>query len=257
MKDGEGGLRDIHTARWIGRVKAGAKDLDGLALKGIVSADDIGKLKTAQDFLLRVRNELHFSTGKHQDQLTFDEQQRVSRALGFEGEGTLKVVEVFMRNYYLHAAEISRLTTLIIHRLTDAPRPFVGGLYSFAKTIREGVCVSHGQLSVTKPVILKSEPGNLIDVFAEMQKQRCELSHETRELLREHVGLIDDRFRRSAAANMPFFKIPKWKERVYETLWKCTVAGFSAHLSPSLAGCFAWYSMTLTIFIQWTSIPSN
>ena len=123
VKDGEGGLRDIHTARWIGRVKAGAKDLDGLALKGIVSADDIAKLKTAQDFLLRVRNELHFSTGKHQDQLTFDEQQRLSRALGFEGEGTLKVVEVFMRNYYLHAAEISRLTTLIIHRLTDAPRP--------------------------------------------------------------------------------------------------------------------------------------
>ena len=98
VKDGEGGLRDIHTARWIGRVKAGAKDLDGLALKAIVSADDVAKLKASQDFLLRVRNELHFSTGKHQDQLTFEEQQKVSQALGFEGEGTLKAVEVFMRN---------------------------------------------------------------------------------------------------------------------------------------------------------------
>jgi [protein-PII] uridylyltransferase len=228
VKDGEGGLRDIHTARWIGRVKAGAKDLDGLALKGIVSADDVAKLKESQDFLLRVRNELHFSTGKHQDQLTFEEQQKVSQALGFEGEGTLKAVEVFMRNYYLHAAQISRLTALIIHRLTDLPRPLVGGLYSFAKTIREGVCVSHGQLSVTKPSILKSEPGNFIEVFADMQKHRCELSHETRELLREHVGLIDDRFRHSAAANIPFFKILKWKERVYETLLemhRCGILG--------------------------------
>src|SRR5262245_24895984 len=228
VKDGEGGLRDIHTARWIARVKTGAKDLDTLAPRGLVSSTDVAKLKVSQDFLLRVRNELHFSTGKHQDQLTFEEQEKVSRALGFEGEGTLKAVEVFMRNYYLHAAQISRLTTLITHRLTDAPRPLVGGLYSFAKTLREGICVSQGQLLVTKPSILKSEPGNLIEIFAEMQKHRCELSHETRELLREHSGLIDDKFRRSAAANMPFFRILKWKERVYETLlemYRCGILG--------------------------------
>jgi [protein-PII] uridylyltransferase len=228
VKDGEGGLRDIHTARWIGRVKAGARDLDALALKAIVSTGDIAKLKVSQDFLLRVRNELHFSTGKHQDQLTFEEQQKVSRALGFEGEGTLKAVEVFMRTYYLHAAQISRLTSLIIHRLTDASRPLVGGLYSLAKTLREGICISHGHLYVTKPSILQSQPGNLIDVFAEMQKHRCELSHETRELLRDHIGLIDDSVRGSAAANIPFFTILKWKERVYETLLemhRCGILG--------------------------------
>ncbi len=227
VKDGEGGLRDIHTARWIGRVKAGARDLDALALKGIISTGDVAKLKASQDFLLRVRNELHFSTGKHQDQLTFEDQENVSHALGFEGEGTLKAVEVFMRNYYLHAAQISRLTALIIHRLTDTA-PLVGGLYSLAKTVREGICVSQGQLSITKPTILESEPGNLVTVFFEMQKQRSELSHETRELLREHTGLIDDRFRRSAAANIPFFKILKWKERVYETLvemHRCGILG--------------------------------
>ena len=79
-----------------------------------------------------------------------------------------------MRNYYLHAAQISRLTILIIHRITDAPRPIFGGRYSFAKTMREGIRIAQGQLSITKPSILKSEPGNLIDVFADMQKHRCE-----------------------------------------------------------------------------------
>jgi [protein-PII] uridylyltransferase len=228
VKDGEGGLRDIHTARWIARVKASAKDLDALALKGVISSDDVAKLKASQDFLLRVRNELHFSTGKHQDQLTFEEQEKVSLALGFEGEGTLKAVEVFMRNYYLHAAQISRLTSLITHRLTDAAAPLVGGLYSLAKTVRQGVCIAQGQLSITKPSILEGEPGNLIEVFFEMQKHRCELSHETRELLRQHIGLIDDQLRRSAAANIPFFKILKWKERVYETLLemhRCGILG--------------------------------
>ena len=69
VKDGEGGLRDIHTARWIARVKANARDLDALASKGLVASADVAKLKSSQDFLLRVRNELHFSAGKHQDQL--------------------------------------------------------------------------------------------------------------------------------------------------------------------------------------------
>jgi [protein-PII] uridylyltransferase len=228
VKDGEGGLRDIHTARWIARVKAGAKDLDSLALKGIISAGEVAKLKSSQDFLLRVRNELHFSAGKHQDQLTFEEQEKVSRILGFEGEGTLKAVEVFMRGYYLHASQISRLTSLIIHRLTDCARPLLGGRYSFAKTLREGVRLSQGHLSVTKPSILKSEPGNLIRVFADVQKHRCELSQETRELLREHADFIDDRFRRSADGNVPFFEILKWKERVYETLLemhRCEILG--------------------------------
>ena len=90
VKEGEGGLRDIQTARWIARAKLKAKDFDALALNGIVSATDIATLKESQDFLLRVRNELHFSTGKHQDQLTFEHQEKVSAALGFEGEGALR-----------------------------------------------------------------------------------------------------------------------------------------------------------------------
>ncbi|HXG52273.1 MAG TPA: [protein-PII] uridylyltransferase [candidate division Zixibacteria bacterium] len=228
IKEGEGGLRDIHTARWIARVKENARDFDDLVRKGIVSAADVRKLKEAQDFLLRVRNELHFSAGKHQDQLTFDDQERVSRAFGYEGEGKLKGVEVFMRQYYLQASEVSRVTSLIIHRLTESQRSFLGGAYSLAKTLRDGVVVHKGQLRVTRPEILRAEPGNLMRVFADLQKSRCELSHETRELLRDHLDLIDEKFRRSAAANLPFFEILKWKDRVYETLLemhRCGVLG--------------------------------
>ncbi len=218
VKEGEGGLRDIHTARWLARIQVKAKDLDALALNGIIGADDAAKLKESQDFLLRVRNELHFSTGRHQDQLTFEEQEKVSNALGFEGEGTLRGVEVFMRTYYLHAAQISRLTSLILHRVTDCGRPLFGAHYSFGRNLREGVRISKGHLTITKPQILKSDPGNMIQIFDDMQKYGCQLSHETRELLRENLDLIDDIFRRSGAANMPFFQILKWKEGVYETL---------------------------------------
>jgi [protein-PII] uridylyltransferase len=232
VKEGEGGLRDVQTARWIARAKLSVKDLDALALEGIVSPADIANLKESQDFLLRVRNELHFSTGKHQDQLTFDEQEHVSAALGFEGEGTLRGVEVFMRAYYLHAAQINRLSDLIIHRVTDCDKPRFGEKYVFGRVLREGIRLSKGHLSVTKPEILRSNPENLIRIFDDAQKYNCQLTHETRELLRQHVDAIDDDFRRSADTNEVFFNILKWKESVYATLLEMHRSGVLGALIP-------------------------
>lgn len=218
VKEGEGGLRDIQTARWIARAKLRVRDLDALALTGVVSHDDIARLKESQDFLLRVRNELHFSTGKHQDQLTFEQQENVSKALGFAGEGSLRAVEVFMRSYYLHAAQINRLSSLIIHRVTECDKPRFGASYVFGRVLRDGIRLSKGHLTVTRPEVLRESPENLIQVFDDLQKYNCELTHETRELLRRNLDLINDDFRRSAAPNTLFFGILKWKDSVYETL---------------------------------------
>ena len=150
--------------------------------------------------------------------MTFEHQEKVSAALGFEGEGSLRAVEVFMRTYYLHAAQISRLSTLIIHRVTDSDKPMFGTQYVFGRTLREGIRISKGYLSVTKPAVLSTHPDNLMRIFDDAQKYNCRLTQETRELLRQHLNLIDDDFRRSAEANMPFFSILKWKDGVYETL---------------------------------------
>ena len=232
VKEGEGGLRDIQTARWIARAKLKAKDLDALALRGIVATTDIAHLKESQDFLLRVRNELHFATGKHQDQLTFEQQENVSSALGFAGEEGLRAVEVFMRTYYLHAAQISRLSNLIIHRVTESDRPRFSTSYVFGRTLREGIRLSKGYLTVTKPDVLKSSPDNLVRVFDDAQKYNCQISHETRELLRQNLDLIDDEYRRSAGANTPFLSILKWKESVYETLAEMHRSGVLGALIP-------------------------
>jgi [protein-PII] uridylyltransferase len=228
VKEGDGGLRDIHTALWVAKVKHRIKNLDSLLNCGVIQSKELSELKAARDFLWRVRNELHFSSGKHQDQLTFEEQERVALALGFEGERKLKGVEVFMRSYYLHASQVSRLTSLIIHRLTEPFDASITKIHAAAKAIREGVCISDGNLWISDPKIFPSQPGNIISIFAEAQRHRVDISQETRELLRKHLDLIDERYRRSAAANLPFFGILKWKERVYETLvemHRCGVLG--------------------------------
>ena len=232
VKEGLGGLRDIQTARWIARAMLKAKDLDSLVTHGVIGAADLAALKESQDFLMRVRNEMHFATGKHQDQLTFEQQEKVSEALGFQSEGTLRGVEVFMRAYYLHAMQISRLSELIVHRATDCNKPRLTDKLIFGRALREGVRISKDHINITKPEILKNDPANLIRIFDDAQKYHCRVSHDTRELLRGHLNLIDDQFRRSAAANRPFFSILKWKDSVYETLVEMHRAGVLGAFIP-------------------------
>lgn len=228
VKEGEGGLRDIHTALWISKVRHPIKELDGLVDHGIIQAKDLAEFKAAQDFLLRVRNELHFGSAKHQDQLTFEEQERVSRALGFEGERKLKGVEVFMRSYYLHASAVSRIASLVLHRVTEHGDGLDRKKYGVGRKIREGVYASKNYLRISDPSILTSQPENLIGIFAEIQKHKVGIGEDARELIRNHLELIDEKLRRSVTANLSFFEILKWKERVYETLvemHRCGVLG--------------------------------
>src|SRR5437870_209139 len=175
IKEGEGGLRDVHTALWIAKVKLKIRKLDELPDRGLIQVKDLSELKTAQDFLWRVRNELHFSSGKQQDQLTFEEQERVAVALGFKEEGKIKGVEAFMRSYYLQASQVGRLATLIIHRVTDFVDFYPSGRRSSGREVRPGVRVAKGLLSISDPTLLRDQPENLLSVFADVQKLGVEL----------------------------------------------------------------------------------
>jgi [protein-PII] uridylyltransferase len=231
-KEGEGGLRDIHTALWIARVKYGVKEMDSLVDFGLLSGKDLTELKEARDFLWRVRNELHLSSGKHQDQLTFEEQEKVALALGFEDEGRIKAVEAFMRSYYLRASQVSRMTALAIHRSTESWDPAHLKSRLFGREVREGLRLLRGTLVVTDPGMVDRQPENLVTIFVEAQRHRAELDHSARELLRDRLSLIDDRFRRAPSVNAGLFQVLKWKERVYETLSEMHRSGVLGALIP-------------------------
>ena len=232
IKEGEGGLRDIHTALWIAKVKHKVKELDALVPLGVIQSRELSELKAAQDFLWRVRNELHFSAGKQQDQLAFEEQEKVSQALGFKDNGKVRGVEDFMRCYYLQASQVSRLASLIIHRVTDASEPSHLRDRLVGREVREGVRVAKGVLWISDPAILAANPENLITVFADGQRCGAEISHETRELVRQHLSLIDEHFCRSPAANVCFLQILRWEDRVYETLLEMHRAGVLGAFIP-------------------------
>jgi len=218
LKEGEGGLRDLHTALWMARVKFKTNVIAELVQKSVITEREETELEAARDFLWRVRNSLHFRSGQHQDQLTFEYQERIAADLGFRDSATLKGVEQFMRTYYLHAATINRFGDLIIERCLERPRPYrLLGRFS-SREIRPGVTIGYEALSIAGAELLEEDPTNLIRVFVDAQRHDVPISSATKRLLRANLQLIDAAQRRDPQMVAAFFEVLRGKHKVYETL---------------------------------------
>lgn len=218
LKEGEGGLRDLHTAMWMAKVKFKIHAVEELVQKGVVTEREMAEIVAARDFLWRVRNGLHFLSGRHQDQLTFEYQERLAADLGFVDTATRKGVEEFMRTYYLHAATVNRFGEMVGERCIERPLPqrLIGRFNR--RQIRPGVVVGHGMLSITGVEVLHTDPANFIRVFADAQRQEVPIASGTKRLLRANLDLVGEAERSSPAMVDAFFEVLRGKHRVYETL---------------------------------------
>lgn len=111
VKRSRGGLRDLQLFRWAAAARYGTPNLDQLAILGVLARDDWLALNQAYEFLLRLRNELHFHAGRASDVLSRAEQVRIAALRGYPGTAGLLPVEQFMREYFRHTERVSHLLT--------------------------------------------------------------------------------------------------------------------------------------------------
>ena len=111
IKRSRGGLRDIQLIRWIGFIRCGEVELENLMRAGVLSREDFQRLQAAREFLLRLRNELHFHAGRAQDVFNKSEQRRVADWLGYTGDETFLPVERLMRDYFRHTSEVRHIAS--------------------------------------------------------------------------------------------------------------------------------------------------
>ncbi len=133
VKRSMGGLRDIQLARWIGFARYGQTDPAALHAMDVMSRDDRDRLRGAYEFLLNLRNEMHFHAGKAQDVLDRNEQLRVAQLRGYEGSEGVLAVEQFMRDYFQYTSDVCNC---VAHFLASAKsrapvRNFLSTLVSY------------------------------------------------------------------------------------------------------------------------------
>src|SRR5438093_8628890 len=105
IKEGKGGLRDLHTLFWIAKYIYRTDDVGKLVELGVLSKEESQRFDCAQNFLWTVRCHLHYLAGRAEARLTFDMQTEIGRRMGYTDHTGSRGVERFMKHYFLIAKD--------------------------------------------------------------------------------------------------------------------------------------------------------
>ena len=233
LKEGIGGLRDLHAILWIGHARSGATGLAGLHAAGLLSAAEVRVVGRCHEFLSRVRNELHFSAGRKNDLLSLDLQEGLAAALGYEAHGGVHASEVFMRDYYRRASEMEEVCRdFMMRHLSPPGRGLLASLRP--RRYRGGFEVKDGRL-YARGNGLDGGPLQLMEAFAVAQAEDLPLSDELRHAVRARLHLVDRSFRESREASAAFLHLLSRRGRVGPALRAMHETGFLGRYLPEWA----------------------
>ena len=200
VKDGKGGLRDLHTLFWIAKYIYATNSTGELAEKGAFTREELAIFKKCERFLWAVRCHLHFLSKRGNDRLSFDRQSDIAERLGYKAHGGLKHVERFMKHYFLVAKDVGDLTRILCasleaRQVKDPPGlgrvlgrllPRPSGNLSDAPDFR----LEAGRVVPKASNVFEKDPVNMIRLFAAAGRHGAEIHPDALKLLRKSLGLI-------------------------------------------------------------------
>ncbi len=213
IKEGPGGLRDYHNALWLGMVAFETGSIERLVDRGLLRSDERQAVDEALDFLFRARNALHYHSGRKNDLLSVDVQEKIAAELGFEPDGHKLAVEHFLKAYYVHANTIHDLCMIVQEAATHTPAPSLWTWFTLKrpKTVAAGFVITDGYLSHTDEMIesqFTANPLLLLQAFVIADNHQAKLSPDLSRAIRNQASLLTtDSMRRSPEVKKLFFNI--------------------------------------------------
>ena len=119
IKEGPGGLRDIHTLRWMARRTFGTRDIESLIPLGHLGVDEYAALEREWRVLSRLRYGLHLVANKREERLRFDYQKMLAARLQHIEDADNAAVEQMMQGFYRSAAIVLRIGDRLLQRFEE------------------------------------------------------------------------------------------------------------------------------------------
>lgn len=217
VKSSPGGLRDIQTVMWIAKRKFGTVDFDDLVALKFITEPERDILRQGQRFLWKIRYGLHLLSGRDDDRLLFQHQQKLAELFGYKDNDQL-AVEQFMQAYYRTALEVNAVSELLIQHFDEAiirsnERPRV-------RPINERFQVSNNYIEVTSNDVFVKYPPALLEIFVIMGNDGSieGTRVSTIRIIRHSIDLIDDDFRNDPEVTELFLKLLKSSEHLFSQL---------------------------------------
>ncbi|MEJ2725065.1 MAG: [protein-PII] uridylyltransferase [Deltaproteobacteria bacterium] len=231
LKEGIGGLRDYHHILWLSRTLFQLTVPRDLEYSGKLSHDEYRELDRNLRFIWLVRNHLHRLSNRKNDRLGFDHQEEIAHRLGFlDGKGSL-AVEQFMGKVHASMASVKSIHRSFLS--THLPEKYAPKRGYRLPDLPAGLHLHQNQTAFDSATKIVSNPTLLVEIFLQSALFRSPLSMESKRLVREFLFLIDEGFRKSAAAVQAFLSIMRLPHAA-DILDQMSETGFLEAFIPEL-----------------------
>ena len=210
IKDGKGGLRDLHTLFWIAKYTYHVDDVQHLVEKKVLTRSEAKTVARDQELLWTIRCHLHLLAGRPEDRLTFDRQTEIANRMGYTDHAGTTGVERFMKRYYLAAKDVGDLTRIFCAALESEQRRepvlSLGRLIGLRREI-DGLPVEGGRLTFKNKAQLVDDPVNFLRLFHVAQEHGLDIHPKALQMITRNLKCIDADARRDPKANRLFLEM--------------------------------------------------
>ncbi|HIG41632.1 MAG: [protein-PII] uridylyltransferase [bacterium] len=217
VKTSPGGLRDIQTVMWIAKRQFGPVSFDDLVSLNFLTATEHEILTQGERLLWRIRYGLHLITGRDENRLLFEYQQKLAKVFGYVDSDQL-AVEQFMQAYYRTAMTVNAVSELLLQHFDEAI--IRSRVRDRIISINERFQIKNNYIEVTRDDVFDKYPPALMEIFfhigtnTNIEGTRA----ETIRLIRQNLGLIDESFRHNPDVTGMFLQILKSSTRLSSQL---------------------------------------
>ncbi len=236
IKEGKGGLRDLHTLFWIAKYLYQVDSTVDLVGRKVLREEEAGSFAEAERFLWTVRCHLHYLSGRPEERLTFDMQPRIAEAMGYDDGSAQQAVELFMNDYFLVAKKVGDITRIFCAALEleaeqqNRPRLKLSRLWSRRKDI-DGFPVIDGWLHLPSADAMRKDPVNALRVFHIAQENELDVHPGALQHITRDIDAIDA-IRDDPEANRLFLEMLTSQNAPETTLRRMNEAGVFGRFVP-------------------------
>ena len=210
VKDGNGGLRDLHTLYWIGQYAFGVERPAELVARGLFSDSEYARFARAERFFWSVRCHLHLAAGRAEERLGFDQQRQIAAAMRYADRPGKSAVERFMQFYFLQAKTVGDLTGQFLAQL-DEQLGAKGRRFALPTLKRRprhlaGFVLDRGRLNIPQDGFFADDPTRLVALFALAAREGLDLHPGAMRVAARDARLVDQ-VRDEPEANALFLKV--------------------------------------------------
>ena len=211
VKEGKGGLRDLHALYWIGKYVHGVERPADLVGAGLLSSAEFRRFDRAERFFWSVRCHLHQLAGRPEERLNFDYQPRIAEIMHYADRPGKSAVERFMQFYFLNAKAVGDLTGVFLAQLDEqlGKKGFRFALPTIRRRPKRlsGFVLDRGRISIPSDAHFRDDPIRLLELFAVAAREQMEIHPAAIRAASRDAPLIRRTLREDERANALFMEV--------------------------------------------------